>query len=213
MAFACPARMLSKLYWENGLSNQEYEARHLRTAYSGFLKLDLYEATIRNGSHSVEVVREVHDHGHGAAVLPYDAARRTALLVRQLRVPVHVVEGDGLLLEAAAGVIDPADPSPMDAARREAREELGYELHDLTPVITFYPIPGLVTERMHCFLARYTPADRLEGDTGADDDEVLDVEEWPLKELWAAMGDGRLKDGKAIICLYALRLAQPELFA
>ncbi len=194
------------------MSNQEYEARHLRTAYSGFLKLDLYEAKIRSGSHSLEVVREVHDHGNGAAVLPYDAARRTALLVRQLRVPVHVAEGDGLILEAAAGVIDPEDPSPMAAARREAREELGYELHDLTHVCTFYPIPGLVTEQMSCFLARYTPADKVEGDTGADDDEMLDVEEWPLKELWAAKDDGRLKDGKAIMCLYELRLTRPELF-
>ena len=212
MAFAYPKRMLSKLYREIGLSNQEYEARHLRTAYAGFLKLDLYEATIRNGSHCVEVVREVHDHGHGATVLPYDEARRTALLVRQMRMPVHVAEGDGMLLETAAGVIDPEDASPLEAARREAREELGYVLRELTPAMTFYPIPGLVTEQMHCFLAPYTPADKLEGDTGADDDEVLDVEEWPLKELWAAMGDGRLKDGKAIVCLYALRFARPDLF-
>jgi len=195
------------------LSKQAYDARHLRSVYSGFMKLDLYEATITNGSQKVEVVREVHDHGNGAAVLPYDAARRTALLVRQVRLPVHVAGGEGLILEAAAGVIDPEDESPMAAARREGREELGYALHDLRHVSTFYPIPGLVTEQMHCFLARYTPADRIEGDTGADDDEVLDVEEWPLKALWEAYETGKLVDGKAIVCLMALRLAEPDLFA
>lgn len=194
------------------MSNQAYDARHLRSVYSGFLKLDLYEATITNGSQKVEVVREVHDHGNGAAVLPYDAARKTALLVRQVRLPVHVASGEGLILEAAAGVIDPEDDSPMAAARREGREELGYTLHDLRLVSTFYPIPGLVTEKMSCFLARYTPADRIEGDTGADDDEVLDVEEWPLAALWAAYEGGTLVDGKAIVCLMALRLAEPHLF-
>ncbi|GAB5374419.1 MAG: NUDIX domain-containing protein [Acuticoccus sp.] len=195
------------------MARQEYATRHLRTIYDGFLKLHHYEAKIRRGNHAVEVVREVHDHGHGAAVLPYDAARRTALLVRQLRVPVHLVSGDGLILEAAAGLIDPEDDSPLAAARREAREELGYDVHDLAHVSTFYSIPGLVTEQMHCYLARYTPADKVEGDTGADADEVLDVEEWPLKALWESYQRGELQDIKAIVCLMALRLEQPDLFA
>lgn len=194
------------------MSNQQYEVRHRRAVYKGFMNLDVYDATIRNGDHAVEVTREVHDHGHGAAVLPYDPARRTALLVRQLRVPVHVAGGEGLILEAAAGITDPEDEGPMATAVREAREELGYTVRDLRHVSTFYPIPGMVTERMSCFLARYTPADRVDGDTGADDDEVLDVEEWPLAELWSAFEAGTLQDGKAIVCLMALRLAEPALF-
>lgn len=195
------------------MARQEYVTRHLRTLYDGFLKLHLYQAIIRRGEREVEVVREVHDHGHGAAVLPYDAARRTALLVRQLRVPVDLVTGDGLFLEVAAGLIDPEDENPMAAARREAREELGYDVRDLSPVTTFFSIPGLVTEQIHCFLAHYTPADKVEGDTGADEDEVLDVEEWPLAQLWAAYERGELTDVKAIVCLMALRLKEPALFA
>lgn len=195
------------------MARQEYAIRHLRTLYDGFLKLHHYQAIIRRGSREVDVVREVHDHGHGAAVLPYDAARRTALLVRQLRVPVHLVTGDGLFLEVAAGLIDPEDESPMAAAQREAREELGYAVHDLSPVTTFFSIPGLVTEQIHCFLAHYTPADKVEGDTGADEDEVLDVEEWPLDKLWAAYEAGELTDVKAIVCLMALKMKEPALFA
>lgn len=194
------------------MTNQTYSVRHKRRAYAGFLNVDLYDATIRAGGRSTEVVREVHDHGHGAAVMPIDAARRTCLLVRQLRVPVHLVTGDGLLLEIAAGLIDPEDESPAAAAAREAREELGYAVRDLTPVTVFYPIPGLVTEQMHCFIAHYTPADRIDGDSGADEDEILDVEEWPLGALWQAFEDGRLRDGKTIICLQSLRIARPDLF-
>ncbi len=157
------------------------------------------------------LVREVHDHGDGAAVLPYDEARRTCLLVRQLRLPVHVAEGEGLINEAAAGLIDPGEDA-FEAARREAAEELGYRLHDLEKVATFYTIPGLVTERITCFLARYTPADRIDGELDADDDELIDVEEWPLSDLWAAFARGELRDGKAIVCLQALRIRRPDLF-
>jgi nudix-type nucleoside diphosphatase (YffH/AdpP family) len=175
--------------------------------------LDVYEATITRDGHGVDVLREVHDHGHGAAVLPYDEARRTALLVRQLRVPVHVAEGDGLILEAAAGLVDPGDEGPEDTARREAAEELKYAVHHLQPVSTFYPIPGMVTERMSCFLARYTPEDRIADAPSEDVDEVIDVEEWALSDLWRAFEEGRLTDGKAIVCLQALRIERPDLFA
>ncbi|MEM6761436.1 MAG: NUDIX domain-containing protein [Pseudomonadota bacterium] len=203
---------MSKQSHEAPSAKQSYEARHQRSVYSGFMKLDIYEAVITRGEQRVTVAREVHDHGNGATVLPYDAERKTALLVRQLRLPVHAAGADGVFLEAAAGVIDPEDESAAAAAVREAREELGYTVHDLEHVTTFYPIPGMVTEQMACFLARYTPADRMDGDTGADEDEVIDVEEWPLAELWAAYRSGKLQDGKAIVCLQALRLTQPELF-
>lgn len=195
------------------MTRQTYTVRHRRRAYEGFMRLDLYDVTIAQGDRTWEMVREVHDHGSGAAVLPYDEERRTALLVRQLRVPVHVADGDGLILEAAAGIMDPEDGDPSVTARREAAEELQYAVHDLEEVATFYPIPGMVTERMSCFIARYTPADRLRDAPKADEDEVLEVEEWPLDELWRALKEGRLRDGKAIVCLQGLRIARPDLFS
>lgn len=193
------------------MSDHSYEARLKRHLYAGFVKLDLYEATDRLDGRAVTMVREVHDHGHGAAVLPYDETRRTCLLVRQLRLPVHVAEGNGLIREVAAGLIDPGE-APAETARREGAEELGYRLHDLREVATFYTIPGLVTERISCFLARYTPADRIEGELDADEDELIDVEEWSLPDLWRAFEAGELRDGKAIVCLQALRIERPELF-
>lgn len=194
------------------MADQSYSVRHKRSAYRGFMNLDLYEVTMTRNGRSIDVVREVHDHGHGAAVLPYDEGRRTCLLVRQLRVPVHMAEGHGLFLEAAAGLIDADDESAAHAAVREAAEELGHHVHDLEPVGTFYPMPGMVTEQMHCFLARYTPSDRIAGGGTPDADEVLEVEEWRLADLWRAWREGVLRDGKTIVCLQSLRLARPELF-
>jgi 8-oxo-dGTP pyrophosphatase MutT (NUDIX family) len=108
--------------------------------------------------------------------------------------------------------MDPDDVDAAETARREAAEELQYAVHDLHKVATFYPIPGLVTERMSCFLARYTPQDRLVDGPDVDEDEVLEVEEWALADLWRAFQDGTLADGKAIVCLQALRIARPDLF-
>ncbi|MEM0905818.1 MAG: NUDIX domain-containing protein [Pseudomonadota bacterium] len=194
------------------MPRQRYDARFTRRAYGGFMNLDIYEASIWMDDRRIDVTREVHDHGHGAAVLPYDPSRRTALLARQLRLPVHAASGDGLLLEVAAGLIDPEDADAAAAAKREAREELGYTVHDLRHVATFYPIPGMVTEQMSCFLAHYGPHDKVAGDTGADADEMIEVEEWSLSALWAAKEEGSLMDGKALMCLMALRLSEPHLF-
>ncbi|MEM6846749.1 MAG: NUDIX domain-containing protein [Pseudomonadota bacterium] len=189
-----------------------YSARFKEREYKGFVTLDTYEADVAMGDNTAFMRREVHDHGNGATVLPVDATRKTALLVRQLRMPVHVVEGDGVFLETAAGLIDPEDGSPAEAAQREAAEELGYHLHNLTPVTTAYTIPGLVTEQMHFFLAEYTPADKMDRGPDPDEDEIIIVEEWGLADLWAAFERGEVRDVKATVCLMGLRLRRPELF-
>ncbi|MEM7693362.1 MAG: NUDIX hydrolase [Pseudomonadota bacterium] len=194
------------------MSKQRYAVQHLRRIFEGFVNLDQYELTVTRGTERLTAVREVHDHGNGAAVLPVDPERRTALLVRQVRTPVHIAGHDGRILEAAAGVIDPEDDGPEAAAIREGREELGYHVHNLTHVSTFFPIPGAVTEQMSCFHATYGPGDKIAGAREADDDELIDVEEWPLDALWAAYKSGTLTDGKAIVCLLGLRLDRPELF-
>lgn len=194
------------------LTLHRYTARHKKTAYRGFVSLDVYDVTLSDGERVVETVREVHDHGHGSAILPYDEAGCTCLLVRQMRMPVHVVEGDGHIIEAAAGLIDPEDDGPEDTAVREAGEELGYRVHNPERVATVYPIPGLVTEQISCYLANYSPTDRIEGGGDADEDEVLEVIEWPLARAWQALESGEIRDAKTVILLQALKLRRGDLF-
>ncbi len=107
-----------------------------------------------------EFAREVEDHGNAAVVLPYDAVRRTALLVRLLRAPVLMAGGEGLSLEAAAGLIDRGE-TPSETALREVLEETGLKLGALDHVATVWASPGVSTERMSLFLAEYAPADRV----------------------------------------------------
>lgn len=153
--------------------------------------------------------RETYDRGDGAVVLPYDAARGRALLTRQFRYPAYVNEHpDGMLVEAAAGLLDADDPPA--AVRRESAEELGVTLGPLTRVLAAYMSPGSVTERLHFFAAPYAPADRTGPGGGLEEDgEDIEVLELPFEAALAMTRDGRIVDGKTILLLQWAALDGP----
>jgi nudix-type nucleoside diphosphatase (YffH/AdpP family) len=160
----------------------------------------------------VEIAKEVIVRGDAASVLPYDAERRCALLVRLFRAPVRAVTDRLALEEACAGMLDPGE-SPEAAMRREAMEEMGVRLETLEPVATIWPTPGILTERLSLFLAPYGPADRVADGGGAPGEhEGITVVERPLAELAADADAGRLLDGKLFALVQTLRLKRPDLF-
>ena len=103
--------------------------------------------------------RETYDRGDGAVILLYDEARRAVLLVRQFRYPAFVNGHDDLLIEATAGLLDNADPA--ERIRAEVEEETGYRIKDVEPVFVAFMSPGSVTEKLHFFVGRYRPGDKI----------------------------------------------------
>jgi len=144
--------------------------------------------------------REICDRGNGAALLPYNRRQRTVVLVKQFRYPAFVNGYDDLLIEVAAGLLDKA--SPEERIRLEAEEETGYRLHDVHKVFEAFTSPGLVTEKLHCFVAEYEPEMKI-GDGGGlkDEGEEIEVLELPFDEALAMIADGRIVDAKAIMLL------------
>lgn len=175
--------------------------------YRGWCSILLAQVRFPDGH---VVAREIEHHGFAACVLPYDPVRRTALVVRQLRLPPLHAAGVAAVLEAPAGLIDPGEDGAA-AARREAMEEVGLRLATLERVASAWTMPGISTERMDLFLGTYAAADRS-GTGGGIEDESIEVIELPLAELAAAADAGTLDDMKTLALVQTLRLKQPHLF-
>ncbi|MBR1218062.1 NUDIX domain-containing protein [Bradyrhizobium sp. U87765 SZCCT0131] len=151
--------------------------------------------------------RETYDRGSGAALLPYNRARRTVILTRQLRYPAFVSGYDDLMIEVPAGLLDGA--APDERIRAEAEEEIGYRIAQVHKVFEAFMSPGSVTETLHFFVAEYDPSMKI-GDGGglADEGEDIEVLELPFDEAMAMIVDGRIVDAKTIMLLQhaALRI-------
>ncbi len=145
--------------------------------------------------------RETYDRGNGATILLYDLERRTVLLTSQFRYPVYVNgHPDGMLLETAAGLLD--DDDPETAIRREAIEETGHEVGEVTHVFDVYMSPGSVTERLHFFTAPYSAHTLTTAGGGlADEGEHITVVELGIEDALAMIEDGRIADAKTIMLL------------
>lgn len=180
------------------------------TAYSGWSKIIRAEIAAPDGG---AFVREIEHHGDAVAVLPYDPQRRCALVIAVPRAPVVWAGGPEALIEAPAGMLEDGEPAE-DCARREAEEEVGVRLTDLEPVAQAWSTPGVSSEKIALFLATYGEADRTgEGGGLAEENELIEVLELPLGELWARFEAGSLQDMKTLVLLLELRRRRPELFA
>lgn len=160
-----------------------------------------YDLTRTNGE-TVRHKREVYDRGNGAAILLYNREKNSVVLTRQFRVATWVNGNtDGMLIEACAGLLD--DDAPEDCVRKEAMEETGYRIDDVTKVFGLYMSPGGVTEKLHLFIGEYLDTQHT-GRGGGIDDEDIDVLEMPFAQALTMMRSGDICDGKTVILLQHL---------
>jgi nudix-type nucleoside diphosphatase (YffH/AdpP family) len=163
------------------------------------LKTTTFEWRRANGEWQKQA-RETYDRGNGAALLPYNLARRTVVLVRQFRYPAYVNGYDDLMIEVAAGLLD--NEAPEARIRAEAEEETGYRLGNINKVFEAFMSPGSVTEKLHFFVAEYEPKMKIgAGGGNADEGEDIEVLELSINEAMAMIGDGRIVDAKTIMML------------
>jgi nudix-type nucleoside diphosphatase (YffH/AdpP family) len=135
------------------------------TPYAHFFAVEEYDLSYRrfDGALSPVVNRAVFISGDAVTVLPYDSVRDRVLLIEQFRVgPYARGDAQPWLLEAIAGRIDPGE-TPEAAARREAVEEAGLELHDLRFVGGYYPSPGAKAEYLYSYVALTDLPDGITG--------------------------------------------------
>jgi nudix-type nucleoside diphosphatase (YffH/AdpP family) len=163
----------------------------------------------RNDGSWQDGMREAYDRGNGCAILLFNRALRRVVLTRQFRLPAYLNGYRQMLIEAAAGLLDDADPETR--IRAEAEEETGFKVRNVAKIFEMFMSPGSVTEKLYFFVAEYAP-DMREGAGGgvAAEGEDIDVLELPFDEAVAMMADGRICDAKTIILL---QYAQLHIFA
>ena len=98
--------------------------------------------------------RESDNRGNGACILLYNSKENTVVLTKQFRMPSYLNgNGDGMLIEVCAGLLDEDDP--RSCIIKEVEEETGYRISDPVKVLEVYSSPGAVTEIVHYFISEY----------------------------------------------------------
>jgi ADP-ribose pyrophosphatase len=151
--------------------------------------------------------RETYDRGNGATILLHNRRTGNVVLTRQFRMPVFVNGHDGMLIEAAAGLLDMA--TPEERIRLEAEEETGYRVSNIRKVFEAYMSPGSVTEKLYFYLGEYDASTRVNDGGGIEDEgEDLEVLEMPLGTALQLVRSGEIVDGKTIMLLQHLALSE-----
>jgi ADP-ribose pyrophosphatase len=135
-----------------------------------------------------QIKRAIVHHRGSAVMMPVDDRRRV-LLVRQYRLPAQ-----RFLWELPAGSVDPGE-KPLQTAKRELKEETGYHAKNWKKLISFFPSPGFLTEKMTIFLATGLTS----GEATPMDDERITTRWFTTKEIEAAIDARAIVDAKTML--------------
>lgn len=167
--------------------------------FNDYLKIN--KAQIEHDSfiegETVHLTRLAVKLGDAIAILIYETDTQCFLLTKQFRYPPSM-NNDAWMLEVVAGMVD-AGEDPVNAAKREAMEELGYKIDKVTHIGTFYSSPGNSTERVFTYYAEVTSADKVHMGGGLEtESEDIQLIKIPVSELKAYVS-GKIHDFKTMV--------------
>ena len=175
----------------------------LAKAYRDYHRYGVTLAT--DGHRTVTQERDVLMAGKVAVVMPLDMARQKIVLIRQFRLPAHLANGHGDLVEFVAGRVE-AGETVDQAARRECKEEIGVAPARMIELFTFLSTAGVTDEEVTIFLASVDAAQVREGPLASPDGEQLYVHLVSIDDAVAALDRHAMRFGPLVIGLQWLAL-------
>jgi ADP-ribose pyrophosphatase len=115
------------------------------------------------------------------------------VLIRQFRFPINKE-----IWEIPAGKLDKGE-KPETGAKRELKEETGYEAKDLKKIGEFYLAPGYSTEYMYLFLAQGLEKGKQNLDK---EEKIKEVKIFSRKEVLKMIKSRKIVDAKTILALF-----------
>lgn len=150
--------------------------------------IDLSVDTVIFPKQKVEMERI--NHPGGAAVVPL-LSDESVILIKQYR---HCI-GD-TIWEIPAGRLEP-DENPLDCAKRELVEEVGFKATNVQKLTEIYSAPAYGNEVIYIFLATELVPDKQK----LEDDEIIKVVKLPFMKAIEKVKIGEIRDAKTVVGL------------
>lgn len=161
---------------------------HTTSIYQGkIISVEVAQVEPPNGKRAV---RELVRHSGAVAVIPFTEEGQM-VLVRQFRKPL-----DKEIFEIPAGKLEKGE-DPLSTARRELREETGYEAERMRFITSFYTSPGFADELLYIYEAEGLRPGRKE----TDEDEFVETCHITLEEGLEMMANQKIHDAKTAFAL------------
>jgi len=184
------------------MANSKVKINKIENLSNNWYQLDKidFDYQTKNGQWQNQQ-RESYDRGDGAAILLYNPSKKTVILTKQFRMPSYLNENnDGMMIEVCAGLLDEDDP--LTCIKKEAEEEIGFQIDNPIKLFEIYSTPGAVTEKIHYFIAEYNSDMKIsEGGGLAEETEEIEVLEFDFEEALIMISTGEICDAKTIILL------------
>ena len=135
-----------------------------------------------------EAYREIIEHNGAVAIVPIKE-NGNVVMVEQYRYASGMT-----VLEIPAGKIDKGETDPAQVAARELREETGYTAENVIYLGKINTSVAYSEEVIHI----YAMTGLSEGEQQLDDDEAINVVEYPFAEACSMAAGGRFIDAKTV---------------
>ncbi len=194
-------------------AEKKFEIIAEQPVFKGFFGVN--EITVRHtlyqGGWSAPLKREVFHRGECVAVILYDPALDSVVIIEQFRVgALQFNDERAWLLEIVAGAIEPGE-TPEDVAIREAVEESGCDIQELIKINEFFTSPGGTSELLHLFCGRIDSRN-VGGFHGVEhENEDIAVAVLPFDEVYQLLNDGKIISAIPIIAIQWLYIHREQL--